>query len=42
MSVGIQCGMCGHTNDFDLFDERMWKHYLEGHEEKKPVKVSFR
>jgi len=19
MSVGIQCGMCGHTNDFDLF-----------------------
>jgi len=23
-------------------DERMWKHYLEGHEEKKPVKVSFR
>ena len=23
-------------------DERMWKHYLDGHEERKPVKVSFR
>jgi len=23
-------------------DERMWKHYLEGHDEIKPVKVSFR
>ena len=23
-------------------DERMWKHYLDGHEERKPVKVSYR
>lgn len=23
-------------------DERMWRHYLDGHEEPKPVKVSFR
>lgn len=23
-------------------DERMWKHYIDGHEERKPVKVSFR
>lgn len=23
-------------------DERMWKHYLEGHEEPKPVRISFR
>ena len=23
-------------------DERMWRHYLEGHEAPKPVRVSFR
>lgn len=35
-SQAYAMALAGHA------DERMWKHYLDGHEERKPVKVSFR